>query len=121
MSAFFLILSVVVPLSTSAKMKLDVCWSRFSRNAPADRGSITQEQMVLSQAHELYVRFLGAGDAGAPTIAPQPLPVTSASTSWERIAVAEHSSAVVPTEEEPRVQTAQPAEPVMGPSIGNRI
>jgi hypothetical protein len=88
----------------------------------ADRASIAQEKMVLSQAQELYVRFLGGGNPAASAIVLQPPAEASASASLEQIEVAELSSAGAPSmEEEPQVQTAQPGAPAMEPGIGRQI
>ena len=88
----------------------------------ADRASITQEQMVLSQAQKLYVRFLGGNDPTASAIVLQPPAAASARASSEQIEVAELGGTAAPSMEgEPQVQTAQPGEPAMEPGIGRHI
>ena len=88
----------------------------------ANRASIAQEKMILSQAQGLYVRFLGGGDPAPPTIVQQPSAAPSASASLENIEVVELTSAAAPPmQEQPGVQTAQPDKSVMEPVIGGQI
>jgi hypothetical protein len=88
----------------------------------ADRATIEQEKTLLSQAQELYVRFLGGGNAAASAIILRHPAATSASASAEKIETEEIRSSAAPSMEEgPLVQTARPAEPAMGPSIGNQM
>jgi hypothetical protein len=88
----------------------------------ADRATIEQEKTLLSQAQELYVRFLGGGNAAASAIILQPPAATSAGASADKAEVEGLSSAAASSMEEgPLVQTAQPVEPAMVPSIGNQM